>query len=394
MGRKTSIKFGVDILLEKKGEYNQKRIGLVTNDAAYTATQELSRLVLLKSGFNIIKLFSPEHGISAKGEDGTFQNDQYDDVTGLPIISLYADKLKPTKDDLDDIEMMLFDLPDIGCRFYTYQWTLSYIMEACAAFNKPLVVLDRPNPLSGNLSLAEGPVLDEINCSSFIGRWNIPIRHSLTIGELACYWNTERGINADLEVIKINGWERNLFYDELTIPFVPTSPAISDFITALLYPGTGLLESITINEGRGTRSPFKICGAPFINAGVLSEEFNKIGLQGIKSVPISFIPEWSKYETQTCYGIELIITDKNSFKPVKTGLSLINLLLNLYPQQIKPHLYITIANPSGKNHLDKLTGLKSIWKVLSKPVDAFQKQINDLTSTNNWIEKIKPFLLY
>lgn len=394
MSETSGILLGIDELVKLKEPYANQRIGFVTNDAAKTTKLELSRVALLKNGFNLIKLFSPEHGISSQGEDGVFQQDQQDELTHLPITSLYADKLTPAEKDVAGIDLIVFDLPDVGCRFYTYQWTLSYIMETCANYNKPLLILDRPNPLSGNLSLAEGPLLDEINCSSFIGRWNIPLRHSLTMGELALYWNKERGLNIDLTVIPVKGWQRELFFDELEIPFVPTSPAITDFETVLLYPGMGLLEGINVSEGRGTDRPFKICGAPFIDETILCERFNEFQLSGVQSTPVSFIPSWSKYENQICKGIELSVTDKHSFRPVKTGLSLINCLMNQYPAEIKTHLYKTVANPTGENHLDKLTGIKHCWLLLQKPVPEFQQQLNEITAIGDWKNKINSFLLY
>lgn len=394
MAFKEAILYGIDLFINQKNNFNNKRIGLVTNNAATTVLQDLSRIALLKAGFTITKFFSPEHGISATGEDGVFQQNHTDELTGLPVISLYAGKLIPNEQDLSTIDILVFDLSDIGCRFYTYQWTLSYIMEACNRYNKPLIVLDRPNPLNGNLSLSEGPMLDEQYCSSFIGRWDIPVRHSLTIGELAGYWNKARQLNIDLTVITCKGWNRNLFFDDLNIPFVPTSPAITDFETALLYPGTGLLEGINVSEGRGTKTPFKICGAPFIDAVVLNNTFNKLELPGIKSKSVSFVPLWSKYENQTCHGIELTITGKQIFKPVQTGLLLINLLMNLYPEQLKPHLYKTVANPGGENHLDKLTGIKNSWGLLSVTAVNFKNEIRSMTKTENWAAAVKDFLLY
>jgi uncharacterized protein YbbC (DUF1343 family) len=394
MARSASILFGVDVFINLYEKYKNKKIALVTNNAATTTVLELSKIALLKNGFNIIKLFSPEHGISSQGEDGIYQQNQKDEHTGLPVVSLYADKLMPDEKDMAGVDLIVFDLPDIGCRFYTYQWTLSYIMEACAKYNKPLIVLDRPNPISGNLSLAEGPLLDEINCSSFIGRWSIPLRHSLTIGELSNYWNKQRGLNIDLTVVPVKGWQRNLFYDDLNIPFVPTSPGIPDFTTALLYPGMGLLEGINVSEGRGTATPFKICGAPWTDAATLSNKFNQLDLPGVNSIPVSFVPGWGKYEKQTCNGIELILTDKNNFSPAKTGLSLINLLMDIYPQKILPYRYKTVANPTGENHLDKLTGIKNSWGKLSLPVPEFKLSLSLLQDTGNWKDDVKDFLLY
>lgn len=194
---------GIDTFLQQCELYKSRRLGLVTNNAAFTSDGLLSRLALLKNEFNLKKIFSPEHGISVKGEDGVYQKHSIDIKTDLPIISLYSDRLMPTEEDLSDIDVVLFDIPDVGCRFYTYLWTMTYVMEACAKYKKQLIILDRPNPIGGSLNMAEGPMLDEINCSSFIGRWSIPIRHCCTIGELANYFSAKKINGIDLKIISV-----------------------------------------------------------------------------------------------------------------------------------------------------------------------------------------------
>ena len=204
-----SVLFGIDHLLQLSAiEWKHSRIGLVTNEAATTHAMEPTRLVLQKAGFNIRKLFSPEHGLNVKGADGAPMLNGVDELTDLPVISLYGQKLAPDQTDMEDLDCLVFDVPDAGVRFYTYLWTLSYLLEACARYQKPLIVLDRPNPISGLADLQEGPFLDEI-CASFIGRWNIPLRHSCTLGELALYFNANRGIKANITVIPCQGWNRS-----------------------------------------------------------------------------------------------------------------------------------------------------------------------------------------
>ena len=176
--------FGIDRILAQSPEWKTKRIGLLTNDAAKTSSGVLNRTALIEAGFNLVKLFSPEHGITATGEDGAKMDDTNDPITGLPIISLYGNKFMPTANDLEEVELMLFDIPDAGTRFYTYLWSMTYWIEAAAKFKKQVIVLDRPNPLGGDLSMAKGPMLDD-SISSFIGRFNIPIKHQCTMGELA-----------------------------------------------------------------------------------------------------------------------------------------------------------------------------------------------------------------
>src|SRR6187549_1117536 len=223
---------GIDVFLQDPKVNKSSRFAIVTNNAAFTSARILSRLELVNKGFNLIKNFSPEHGISVKGADGSYQNHAIDIKTALPIISLYGDRLMPTEEDLKDIDIVLFDIPDVGCRFYTYLWTMTYVMEACAKYNKPLIILDRPNPIGGNLEMAEGPMLDEKNCASFIGGWSIPVRHSCTLGELATYFSNKKINRLDLKIIPVKNWGRGQIINH----FYPTSPAIQNISTALVYP--------------------------------------------------------------------------------------------------------------------------------------------------------------
>jgi uncharacterized protein YbbC (DUF1343 family) len=383
------VLFGIDNLLLQKNKFEHLRLALVTNNAATTLNGESSRVVLLKNGFIITKLFSPEHGLTAKGEDGAYQNNSIDTLTQLPIISLYGEHLMPTAEDLADIDMVLFDISDVGCRFYTYLWTMTYVMEACAFHNKPLLILDRPNPIGGDIEKAEGPMLDEKNCSAFIGRWNIPVRHSCTLGELAAFFAATKVNNLNLKVIKIQNWNRKQTATEAGWPFVPTSPAIQDEETAFLYAGMGLLEGINVNEGRGTDSPFKTIGAPWIDPQQLNTAFTDLQLPGIKSVAINYIPARGMYANENCYGLQFSITDNNSFCPVETGLRLLNCIATLYPENCKERLYPTVANPSGTGHLDKLTGVHKAFEKIMKG----ELLSSELNSTD-WKEKIQPYLLY
>ena len=303
---------GIDIFLQATEVNKNSRFAIVTNNAAFTSARILSRLALVEKGFKLVKIFSPEHGISVKVADGLFQKDSIDIKTALPIISLYGDRLKPTEEDLKDIDIVLFDIPDVGCRFYTYLWTMTYVMEACAKYNKQLIILDRPNPISGNLEMAEGPILDEKNCASFIGRWSIPIRHSCTLGELATYFSNKKIKGLDLKVVPVKNWDRNRIVND----FYPTSPAIQNISTAVVYPGMGLLEGINVNEGRGTDKPFLRFGAPWINAEELQVEMGNKKITGIEIRPCYYLPTDSLYKNEKCYGLELSVTDTNKFHPV------------------------------------------------------------------------------
>lgn len=379
--------FGVDHFLLQQQQFGHRRIALVTNDAALTSQNELTRSALLRKGFNIIKLFSPEHGIAVKGIDGAYQGNTIDPVTVLPVISLYGNHLMPKEEDLADVDLVLFDIPDVGCRFYTYLWTMTYIMEACALHGKPLIILDRPNPIGGDMKKVEGPLLDK-SCSSFIGRWSIPIRHCCTLGELALYFSASRNIKTDLTVIPITGWNRNKTSEENNFPFTATSPAISNIETALCYPGTGLLEGLNVNEGRGTGKAFRIFGAPWMNSTVLIEEINDLQLPGVQFSEINYTPNSSLYSSETCYGLSLSVTDENLFRPVQTGISIIRKLLLLFPKYCSDRLYKTVANPSGEKHLDKLLGVKDSYAKLKSD------NIKSTGFEEAWQEKMTPFFIY
>jgi len=382
------VQFGIDALLQQPGKFRDLRLALVTNNAATTSSGTLSRVALLKSKFDIVKLFSPEHGLTAQGEDGIFQSNVTDVTTALPVVSLYGDRLRPSAEDLADIDAVIFDIPDVGCRFYTYLWTMTYIMEACAEFKKPLFILDRPNPIGGDLNLIEGPLLDEANCSSFIGRWSIPVRHSCSFGELANYFAATRVEDLDLQIMKAEGWNREQAKDVGWF-FVPPSPAIIDIETTLLYPGMGLLEGINVNEGRGTNDPFKIFGAPWINADQLHEAFENLKLPGIVTHAYSYEPRLGLYYNEKCYGLHLDVSDSSSFRPVRTGLELIKLIASLYPERCKERFYKTGVNPTGEQHLDRLTGLYNSFERIRS-----QEVTGPGLNAAEWKEIILPYSLY
>jgi len=379
---------GIDTFLEHPETDKNIRWGLLTNDAAFSSDGLLSRVALVKKGFNLVKLFSPEHGITRTGADGTFQKNSIDSHTGLPVISLYGDHLSPTEEDFSDIDRVIVDIPDVGCRFYTYLWTITYVMEACAIYGKQLIILDRPNPLGGEMSMAEGPMLDEAICSSFIGRWSIPIRHSCTLCELSLYFSALKIKGLNLKIIPVRNWQRYQLAGTDNFNFIPTSPAIKNSTTALLYPGMGLLEGVNVNEGRGTDIPFQVCGAPWINPDHLQELFKSKNLAAIKSRPLDYTPVDGLYKGEHCYGLQFSITNTLNFHPVKAGLSLLQSIIELYPLFVKERFYITNANPTGKAHLDKLTGIQNALNLLK---DGYTLQ-TDVSQT--WTQEITPYLLY
>lgn len=387
------IEFGIDQLMTQSVSWKNQRLALLTNHAAKTNQGIPTRQALIENGFQLQLLFSPEHGLDMKGADGKLMHDGVDILTGLPIISLYGKKLAPSENDLSTIDIILFDIPDVGARFYTYLWSLTYLMEACATYGKKLIVLDRPNPISGNMSLAEGPVMQEA-AASFIGRWPIPIRHSCTLGELALYFKNKRNMVVDLEMIPCKNWDRHSFQPDWGIDFVATSPAIQHFESMLLYPGLCLLEATNISEGRGTDRAFRVVGAPWMNGKVIANLFNQLGLEDIQARPIIFQPTEGKYQGQFCEGIEFTILDRNYFQSVSNGLLLINLIKSMYPKKFEWANYPTEVNPTGEHHLDKLLGIVNSETLFNLPLQQLLPSIIKLTNTSSWQKEIAPYLIY
>jgi uncharacterized protein YbbC (DUF1343 family) len=391
------IQYGIDILLGQQPHWKSQRIALVTNHAATTSEFVPSRLALLQHGFNIVKLFSPEHGLDTTGADGHAMDNSTDTLTHLPVISLYGDKLAPSREDLIGIDVVLFDIPDIGSRFYTYLWTMTHVMEACAAYNIPFIIADRPNPVSGNLMLAEGPMLDEAHCASFIGRWSIPVRHSCTLGELARYFKAAQDISCELEVIPCVNWRRNMVHPDWSHSFVPLSPAIPSFESALLYPGLCFLEATNCSEGRGTATPFRVAGAPWLKSDETARLFNSMQAANLNHVyarPILFTPAEGKYAGQRCNGIMLHVTDPASFLPVATGWLLIRIIKELHPQNFQWTVYPTHVNPSGKNHLDLLSGISGTATLFETALPDFIDAVKTHIELKDWLLRIQPHLMY
>ena len=337
---KVHIKTGIDILLDKKQNLiADKRIALVTNQTGVDqyGVANYKRLMDLENT-KLEVVFSPEHGIFGETDKEVTYNDG---IKNLPkIYSLYGAVRKPTREMLDGIDIIIYDIQDIGARFYTYISTLGLVMEAAAELDIPVLVLDRPNPIRGDI--VEGPILD-IEYQSFIGKYPIPIRYGWTVAELAEKIIQENWINPtpQLTVIPMEGWNTSLWYDETTLPWITPSPNIPNLETALIYPGMCLLEGTNMSEGRGTNHPFQWFGAPWIDSRVLSQKLNNLKLSGVVFVPKSFTPisipgvaDKPKYENQLCYGIEIRVIDRNKFNSVKSGVNILKTINEMYPDSL------------------------------------------------------------
>lgn len=386
------LQFGVDIILKNNPDWKQQRIGMLTNDAAKTNTGIHSRVALKNAGFNLVQLFSPEHGMNAIGVDGALMKDGIDEITGLPIISLYGDKFMPTKADVADIDIMLFDIPDAGTRFYTYLWSMTYWIEAAAKYNKQVVILDRPNPLGGSISMSEGPMLAE-NLSSFIGRFNMPIKHQCSFGELANYFNSSKYWNAQLTVIKVEGWNRaQLFYD-WNIRWSNPSPALQNIEAALLYPGLCFFEATNVSVGRGTKYSFEWIGASWLNVIAIKMVCQNILGEGIKieNLNQSIIIDALKVEMN---GIRIKVIEPQYYDAVLNGLLLLKIIKDIHPKEFKWMPYPTNANPTGNNHLSLLLGIPNAEAIFELPLQPWLQQMTMSLRVDDWRKTIEPYLLY
>jgi uncharacterized protein YbbC (DUF1343 family) len=359
---KMPVRTGLDILLDSKIDLiTGKTIALVTNQTGIdqNGNPNYKRLMSMDE-IKLKVVFSPEHGLFGEADKEITYANQIEDLP--KVYSLYGSRRKPTKEMLDGIDMIIYDIQDIGARFYTYISTLGLVMEAAAELNIPIIVLDRPNPIRGDI--VEGPILD-LKYQSFIGKYPIPIRYGWTIAELAEKIILEKWIHPTPKLITIpmEGWNASLWYDETTLPWVKPSPNIPNLETALIYPGMCLLEGTNISEGRGTDKPFKWFGAPWINSKNLSQELNKLKLSGVVFVPKSFTPisipgvaDKPKYENQLCHGLEIRIIDRNKYNSVKTGISVLKKINELYPD------FLIIK----KTRLNKLWGSDTLLKTLQE----------------------------
>ena len=397
-----TIRAGIDVLLRTRlDELQDLRVGLVTNNVATTMAPQANgdvltptRSALLDASVNLVVLFSPEHGMSAAAADGAAISNDIDRLTGMPIVSLYGETLRPGQEALEKIDLLLFDIPDIGARFYTYIWTLSHVMAACADAGLPLWILDRPNPLGGDLAAAEGPMLDEAVLSTFVGRWSMPIRHSLTVGELAHYWNQSRNLGVDLEIVPVEGWQRGQQWPDTGLPFLPPSPNMANFEAALLYPGACLFEGTNLSEGRGTGNAFQQCGAPWLDHIAVANCFNEIGLPGVRARAVEFTPCGGKYADQACNGVMLHVLDRFGLRPVSAGLHLMNCIRSRHPQEFSWLPYPTSANATGHGHFDRLIGQVDVRLQFESDATIGSAAIERWTACEHWTARVQPYLFY
>jgi uncharacterized protein YbbC (DUF1343 family) len=322
---------GLDVLLADCPELVRgKRVGVVSNPNGVTARLESIVDALPRADARLAALFGPEHGIDGAAQAGVRVGSATDPATGLPVYSLHGETQRPAPEMLAGLDALVYDMQDAGARFYTYLYTMAYCMEAARRAGLPIIVLDRPNPITG--VAVEGPVVQP-ELDSFVGAYGLPMRYGLTIGELARYFNTEGGIGCDLTVVPLAGWRREWWYEQTGLPWVLPSPNLPTVDSCLAFSGTCPLEGTNVSEGRGTTRPFELLGAPFVDAKALAAALNGRDLPGVRFRACHFTPTFSKWQGETCHGVQLHVLDRAAFRPVRTGLEVLAALRRLWPGQ-------------------------------------------------------------
>jgi uncharacterized protein YbbC (DUF1343 family) len=328
--RAARVQTGLDVLESQKfAPLRGKHIGLITNHTGLDL-QERNIVDLLSRapGVQLIALFSPEHGLAGRNDEKIASSK--DPATGLPVYSLYGETRRPTEEMLKGIDTLVFDIQDAGVRFYTYTVTMAYCMEEAAKRNIPFFVLDRPNPLGGEI--VEGPMLDA-DKTSFVAYYPLPVRYGLTIGELAQLFNAENHTGADLRVIAMRNWHRNYFFESTGIKWIPPSPNLRTIKGSILYPGIEILQSAGVSVGRGTQTPFEEFGAPWMNGDEVAAALNARNIPGVHFAGQPFIPIAGLYSGQRCGGVALRVTDRFKVRSMRMGLEIAAILQKLYPKQ-------------------------------------------------------------
>ena len=374
---------GLD-LLEKQwpNDLKDARIGLVVHPASVNRRLEHAVTISRRSRkFRLTALFGPQHGILGQTQDNMIEWEGYHDpATGLPIYSLYGKARKPRQETLANIDALVVDLQDVGSRYYTFIWTLELCMQACSEAAKTVVVLDRPNPIAGRVT--EGPVL-KTEFSSFVGLRPLPVRHGMTIGEIGAYLRDTFHPSLDYRIITIQRWKRKMWFDRTGLPWVMPSPNMPTLDTALVYPGMCLFEGTNISEGRGTTRPFEIFGAPFIHADTIVDRLREFKLPGVVFRPLSFQPTFQKFSGLLCHGAQIHVTDREKFKPFKTGVAILKAVHNTYPRDFRwkepPYEYEEVNLP-----IDILAGSDR----LRKEIEAW-KELDDMELW--WKEEVRSF---
>lgn len=326
-----NIKLGIDCIDNYLDLFKGKRVGLITNPTGINS-DFVSSINILKEKTNLVALYSPEHGVRGNIQAGEKMDSYVDEESGVMVHSLYGNTKKPTKEMMDEIDVMCIDIQDAGSRFYTFIYTMAYAMIACKEENKTFVVFDRPNP--AGCHIYEGNILD-LKYRSFIGYYPIVQRHGLTMGEIAKLFNEEYEIGCDLKIILMEGYERDMYYEDTNKLWVMPSPNFPSPATAIPYNATCIFEGTNISEGRGTTIPFEVVGAPFIDPVAYAKKLNDLGLEGVYFRPLYYTPTFAKFAKEMCGGVQVHILDREKFPAVKTGWAMLDVVREMYPNDFK-----------------------------------------------------------
>ena len=381
------VKPGIDVLLENQIDLlKNKNVGLITNPTGININMKSTiDLFYENPEINLVAIFGPEHGARGNVNAGDKVDDIVDEKTGVKIYSLYGKNRKPNAEMLKDIDVLVYDIQDIGCRSYTYIYTMSHAMEAAKENNIPFIVLDRPNPLGGNL--VDGPILEK-QYKSFVGMYPIPYVYGMTCGETALFFNKEYDINCDLIVVKMDGWKRNMTFEETGLQWVPTSPHIPHISSALFYPTTGIIGELhTLDIGIGYTKPFEYLGQTWIDGEELAEELNGRNLKGVYFRPIYYTPYYFKNEKKHLQGVQIHIIDSKVFKPVEIQIHLMTAVKKLYPEK-------DIFKASRNGMFDKVVGISTLRDEINEGKTAESIIKKWRKPLKKFIKKSKNYYLY
>ena len=349
MANRRQVKLGVEKLLEGDAPLVKgARVGLVCNQASVNHQfQHVADLLKNHDAVNLRALFGPQHGIRGDVQDNMVETEHATDrETGLPIYSLYSETRQPTESMMRDIDVIVFDMQDVGCRIYTFAYTMANCMLAAQRFGKKVIVCDRPNPINGRD--VAGNVLEK-GQESFVGQYSIPTRHGMTLAELARMFNQHFQIKCELEVVPMDGWDRRDWHDETDAPWVMPSPNMPTLDSATVFPGTVHFEGTQVSEGRGTTRPFELVGAPYVVSEDYAAELNRANLPGVYFRSCIFRPTFQKHGGVSCEGVQIHVMDRNIFEPVTTGLTMVKVARDLYPDKFcwkkPPYEYVFDRNP-------------------------------------------------
>ncbi|MFC1715530.1 exo-beta-N-acetylmuramidase NamZ domain-containing protein [Candidatus Poribacteria bacterium] len=381
-----TIKLGLSVLLEEKLDFlGGRSVGLITNATGVNENLEDNISLFCENpDINLKAIFSPEHGLWGAAQDAISISSFQHEGINIPIYSLYGKTRKPTQEMLEGLDALVFDIQDVGVRFYTYISTMATAMETCAEHDLSFFVLDRPNPIGG--LRVEGNIL-EPEFSSFVGYYPIPIRHGMTTGELARMFNEQFQIGAQLDVVTMSGWRRDMWFDDTELQWIMPSPNMPTLTTAIVYPGTCFFEGTNVSEGRGTTRPFELIGAPWIDAHRLADELNQLSLVGVKFRPTCFIPTFAKHKDQRCGGVQVHVLNREEFAPVKTALNMIDTIRRIYPDEFQ-------WRGDDRPFFDLLMGTDKVRKQLSsgESVDNIMDSWTD--ERLKFLENRSAYLLY